>query len=471
MKRKLILTLLLISTVSLVACGKKDTEQLESGLPSPIILTDEDEEIEPEEQMGFVDDGTSENLPELTIKDRTKIDVNKTDDYKQKQQGEEQEEDSELVKEYKNNMKNIKIPTNYKLSYSDGYGKYTYYSMDDKEFYLNGNYGGTTLELACDSASVINAQVMAAIIENGNGRSKQINMNDITKNLLSGFEMMSITDVSKQGVLTEVKGDFTLGGSRYTGSVTVGDNYIVQTIHTDTYGDITVQTALKVQKSPKDFGGYAGVTEDARQKFIDDVNSLLLTGELSKTASTVTSSDPSGRTDGTTTKDVDVKLNNDGSIKYIIVTELTKYPDNTWYKKTTIKDADGNIIDVKEESDTGSATSEPTRTEGETSATRPSVTWYKVDENGEYYVGAQISLNENVLYDDVKNSMSDLTEAIDNSTTESKFNFSSNLYSFANGGTIMTVYIGTTKEEDIPAIQQYIEDIANKQGTIVFGWL
>lgn len=458
------------------------------------------EEVQLEQKENITDDAATAatSYAEIEVHDKMKVDVDNTDTFNQKTQEvtEEQPKD-ELLEKYQNNINNIKFPTNYKVTMNYpavNDVQLMFQSMDGKSIYCSLQSGNNILEFACDDTTLSNPIIKGAYTANGDVKYFSTeNTSDFSSSIvIDNFRMTSISSVIKNGNVYKLTGSFKFGngGTELYGDVNVGDSFIVQSFsYTEGLSRVEgkVQTILKLTKTERQFPVPSDYKFDSAEYMMwwiaiiggSDVTGTSQSTDASSTQSSQTTPGTQSSSSSTGDSDVidtqtkrDTILDADGNIKNIVFTITKTHADGSIEVVTKIKDLQGNTIDEStewKESD-GSVSSNSESAGNSSKVNAPEESSYTVDSDGLYAVSAILALNENTLYENVK-------ESYDNYFSDA-FHDSVSMWENTEGqfgeigtydSTKVSIVLHVTKDRIKPA-QNVITKIAEESGAGIIVW-
>lgn len=457
------------------------------------------EEVQLTQEENITDDAATAatSYAEIEVHDKMKVDVDNTDTFNQKtQEVTEEKPKDELLEKYQNNINNIKFPTNYKVTMNYpavNDVQLMFQSMDGKSIYCSLQSGNNILEFACDDTTLSNPVMKGAFTANGDVKYFSTkDTSDISSSIvIDNFRMTSISSVIKNGNVYKLTGTYKFGngGTELYGDVNVGDSFIVQSFsYTEGLSRIEgkVQTILKLTKTERQFPVHTDYEFDPTEYMMwwmaiiggSDVTGTSQSTDISSTQSSQsTISNTQSTTSDTDVIDTQTKrdtiLDTDGNIKNIVFTITKTHADGSIEIVTKIKDLQGNTIDEStewKESDgsTSSGSSESTGSSSKVNA--PEEDSYIADSDGLYAVSAILALNENTLYENVKESYdSYFSDAFHDSVamwenTEEQFG---EIGTYDSTKVIITFHV--TKDRIKPA-QNVITKIAEESGAGIIVW-
>lgn len=282
MKNK-IMVLAVLCSVSLCGCGSK--KEINEPLMVNIDKEVTQEEQPTEEPINIISEQPTED--DLDFSNDVVIQISEGDTFNKKEQQEERNTDNSEISNSKsdeeielhNRLLKSSLPKNFSASkVVDGTEEFYYeYNSNTNERYTRFLRNDEQVQIYVSDKSSIFIQ------------DKDIRVNDVIfekvceddiRNLFD-FRIQSIDNIRTRGVLYDLDSTFYFEGTSHTGTITVGDGYIIQNIKYDennTTITIKVKTLLKMSKDSNSFGQLDTVS---KEEFETKVKSAISGNEYS----------------------------------------------------------------------------------------------------------------------------------------------------------------------------------------------
>lgn len=424
MKKKylMLLAVMLLAT----GCSKTEKQQDPNSVQKVIESSNATEQVieyneNDESTYAYVDDGTSSTF---TVEDKVNIQTtgsnNKNLGTKSETKTEENQElEDTLLADAKSNINKISLPINHMWTYSDLANDITLkeYSLSSKEKYveLRNSYG--TLEYATKPT---NTHVVGLSVVYSDSSIKSVNgICNISDFSLIDYTpvVASIESIEKKGTDYSITCAVYFGQNRHNCVLRVGSDWIIKEFEfvDGTNATAEVTTVLAVKKTSSDFNQTTIKPQDAKDAVeVWKGNTVVKQEEPAEqpTQQTpVTEQVPS--TQQTTTVDghgqskidkkTDFEFDEAGGVKYINITVKTIYEDGCYSVTVTKKDPQGNIVgtdtDISHMLDHSNDIPSVQNTQQQLTNTQD---YFTVKDDA---VFVTLQLDENVIYDDVKQVM------------------------------------------------------------------